>query len=107
VLVDVFAKGVRGKEAEESLDEAYITVNKNTIPFDVNPPLNPSGVRLGSPAVTTRGFREPEMREVAALIAEVLENHASQETRASVRRRVLHLAERFPLYAWKLARASV
>jgi len=107
VLVDVFAKGVRGKEAEESLDEAYITVNKNTIPFDVNPPLNPSGIRLGSPAVTTRGFREPEMREVAALIAEVLENHASEETRTSVRRRVLHLAERFPLYAWKLARASV
>jgi glycine hydroxymethyltransferase len=107
VLVDVFAKGVRGKEAEESLDEAYITVNKNTIPFDVNPPLNPSGIRLGSPAVTTRGFREAEMREVAALIAEVLENHASEETRASVRRRVLHLSERFPLYAWKLARATV
>ena len=74
MLVDVFAKGVRGKEAEEALDRAHITVNKNAIPFDVNPPLNPSGIRLGSPAVTTRGFREAEMREVAALIAEVLQN---------------------------------
>jgi len=73
VLVDVFAKGVRGKEAEKALDEAYITVNKNAIPFDVNPPLNPSGVRLGSPAVTTRGFREEEMRQVGDLIADLLE----------------------------------
>ncbi len=72
MLVDVFAKGVRGKEAETALDEAYITVNKNAIPFDVNPPLNPSGIRLGSPAVTTRGFREAEMRQVAALIADAL-----------------------------------
>src|SRR5262249_18319372 len=58
LLVDVFAKGVRGREAEKALDRAHITVNKNAIPFDVNPPLNPSGVRLGSPAVTTRGFGE-------------------------------------------------
>ncbi len=78
LLVDVFAKGVRGKEAETALDEAYITVNKNAIPFDVNPPLNPSGVRLGSPAVTTRGFREAEMRQVAALIAEALNDVRSQ-----------------------------
>jgi glycine hydroxymethyltransferase len=107
ILVDVFAKGVRGKEAEKALDEAYITVNKNAIPFDVNPPLNPSGVRLGSPAVTTRGFREAEMREVASLIAEVLRDVASQENLAAVRRRVTTLAERYPLYSWKLARASV
>jgi glycine hydroxymethyltransferase len=107
ILVDVFAKGVRGKEAEKALDEAYITVNKNAIPFDVNPPLNPSGVRLGSPAVTTRGFREVEMREVAALISDVLHDLNSQETRAAVRRRVTSLAERYPLYSWKLARASV
>jgi glycine hydroxymethyltransferase len=106
VLMDVFAKGVRGKDAEKSLDDAHITVNKNAIPFDVNPPLNPSGVRLGSPAVTTRGFREPEMREVASLIAEVLNNIGSQETLAAVRRRVASLAERYPLYAWKLARAT-
>ncbi len=66
MLLDVFSKGVRGKEAEKALDRARITVNKNAIPFDVNPPLNPSGIRLGSPAVTTRGFREAEMRETGA-----------------------------------------
>jgi glycine hydroxymethyltransferase len=106
ILMDVFAKGVKGKEAEKALDEAYITVNKNAIPFDVNPPLNPSGVRLGSPAVTTRGFREEEMREVARLIAEVLGDLKSEETRASVRRQVGKLTEKFPLYSWKLARAT-
>jgi glycine hydroxymethyltransferase len=106
ILVDVFAKGIRGKEAEKALDEAYITVNKNAIPFDVNPPLNPSGVRLGSPAVTTRGFREAEMREVASLIADVLNDISSPDVLAAVRRRVSSLAERFPLYGWKLARAT-
>ena len=103
MLVDVFSKGVRGKEAEAALDQARITVNKNTIPFDPNPPLNPSGIRLGSPAVTTRGFREPEMREVAALIAEVLHNiQTRQKPAQSVRSRVETLTERFPLYQWKL-----
>ena len=106
MLVDVFAKGVRGKEAEAALDRAYITANKNTIPFDVNPPLNPSGMRFGSPAVTTRGFREPEMREVAELIARVLENISSEDVLAEVRRRVGALTDRFPLYAWKLAAAA-
>src|ERR1700689_1399850 len=84
MLVDVFAKGVRGKEAEEALDLAYITANKNAIPFDTNPPLNPSGMRFGSPAVTTRGFREPEMRKVAALITRVLENVSSPSVQAEV-----------------------
>ena len=107
MLLDVFSKGIRGKEAEKALDEAYITANKNTIPFDTNTPFNPSGIRLGSPAVTTRGFREPEMREVAALIAEILNNIASEETRAAVRRRVAVLTERFPLYAWKLNSVAV
>ena len=105
MLVDVFSKGVRGKEAEAALDRARITVNKNTIPFDVNPPLNPSGIRLGSPAVTTRGFRETEMRETAALIAEVLGNIHSDEAIADVRRKVQRLTDRFPLYSWKLERA--
>src|SRR5881628_2565914 len=91
MLVDVFAKGVRGKEAEAALDRAYITANKNTIPFDVNPPLNPSGMRFGSQAVTTRGFREAEMREVAQLIAEVLRHIGSEETAARVRRSVAAL----------------
>jgi len=72
LLLDVFSKSIRGKEAEQALDRARITVNKNAIPFDTNPPLNPSGIRLGSPAVTTRGFREAEMREAGTLIAEVL-----------------------------------
>ncbi len=102
LLVDVFSKGIRGKEAERALDEAYITANKNTIPFDVNKPFNPSGIRLGSPAVTTRGFREAEMREVASLIAEVLGNLESEEVRAAVRRKVAALTDKFPLYAWKL-----
>jgi glycine hydroxymethyltransferase len=102
MLVDIFAKGVRGKEAEAALDQARITVNKNTIPFDPNPPLNPSGIRLGSPAVTTRGFKEPEMREVAGLIADVLNDIQSSDTSQSVRRRVEALTERFPLYQWKL-----
>ena len=103
MLVDVFAKGIRGKEAEAALDRANITVNKNAIPFDVNPPLNPSGIRLGSPAVTTRGFGEAEMREVAGLIAEVLSRPDSEDVISSVKRRVLALAERFPLYRWKLS----
>jgi len=101
MLVDVFAKGVRGREAESALDEAYITANKNAIPFDLNPPLNPSGMRFGTPAVTTRGFRESEMREVAELIVRVLENVSSENMISEVRKRVQGLTERFPLYAWK------
>jgi glycine hydroxymethyltransferase len=107
ILVDVFAKGIRGKEAEKVLDEAHITVNKNAIPFDVNPPLNPSGIRLGSPAVTTRGFRAAEMRETGELISEVLHSIGSPDVIAAVRRKVEKLAERFPLYSWKLAKAAV
>ena len=106
MLVDVFSKGLRGKEAEKALDEAWITVNKNTIPFDVNKPLNPSGIRLGSPAVTTRGFREAEMREVAHLIGTVLDNHTSSEAIAKVRRETEALTHRFPLYQWKMAPAT-
>jgi glycine hydroxymethyltransferase len=101
MLIDVFAKGVKGKEAEKALDEAYITANKNAIPFDTNPPLNPSGIRLGSPAVTTRGFREPEMKEVARLIATVLNDVKSEQALAQARRGVGELTRKFPLYAWK------
>ena len=102
LLLDVFSKGIRGREAEKALDRARITVNKNAIPFDVNPPLNPSGIRLGSPAVTTRGFGVDEMRETGALIAEVLNHIADEESISRVRRRVGALAARFPLYHWKL-----
>jgi glycine hydroxymethyltransferase len=102
LLLDVFSKGVRGKEAEQALDRARITVNKNAIPFDTNPPMNPSGIRLGSPAVTTRGFCEPEMREVGALIAEVLQHVSDESVIAAVRQKVEALTARFPLYSWKL-----
>ena len=103
MLVDVFSRGVRGKEAEIALDKARITVNKNAIPFDVNPPLNPSGIRLGSPAVTTRGFGETEMREVGTLIADVLRDMDSEANINAVRARIEELTSRFPLYAWKQA----
>src|SRR6185436_11812238 len=74
--------------AEKALDEAYITANKNAIPFDTNPPLNPSGIRLGSPAVTTRGFQEAEMKEVGRLIASVLNDVKSEQALAQARRGV-------------------
>lgn len=106
LLVDVFAKGVRGKEAEAALDRAYITANKNAIPFDINPPLNPSGMRFGSPAVTTRGFLEAEMREVAGLIVQVLDNVSKENVIADVRSKVGVLTRRFPLYSWKLAEVA-
>ncbi len=103
MLVDVFSKGVRGKEAETALHRAHMTTNKNAIPFDQNPPMNPSGIRLGSPAVTTRGLREPEMRQIGRWIAEVILDISSEAVIDKVKRQVLELADRFPLYAWKLA----
>jgi glycine hydroxymethyltransferase len=105
LLLDVFSKGLRGKESEKALDAARITVNKNAIPFDVNPPMNPSGIRLGSPAVTTRGFGPEEMRQVGTLIAEVLLNINDEQAIARVREQVGQLTARFPLYAWRKALA--
>jgi glycine hydroxymethyltransferase len=107
VLMDVFSKGIRGKEAEAALDHAHITVNKNGIPFDTNPPLNPSGIRLGTAALTTRGFGEAEFAQVARLIAEVLAAPQDEANLAAVRRKVTALTEGFPLYAWRLATADV
>ena len=101
MMIDVFAKGVKGKEAEKALDEAYITANKNTIPFDTNKPFNPSGIRLGSPAVTTRGFSEEQMKEVGRLIALVLSDVKSEQALNDARRGVKALTEKFPLYGWK------
>jgi glycine hydroxymethyltransferase len=106
LLVDVFAKGIRGKEAQSALEAANITANRNAIPFDQNPPFNPSGMRFGSPAVTTRGFREPEIRQVAGLIARILENITDDQVRTEVRREVKNLTDRFPLYAWRLTPAA-
>jgi glycine hydroxymethyltransferase len=106
VLVDVFlnGKGVTGKDAEKALEAASITVNKNTIPFDTNKPFVTSGIRLGTPALTTRGMGEEEMREVARLIAEVLHDPQSEAVRAKVTQQVRALAARFPLYAQRLKR---
>jgi glycine hydroxymethyltransferase len=106
LLADVFAKGIRGKEAQAALESANITANRNAIPFDQNPPFNPSGMRFGTPAVTTRGFREPEIREVAQLIAQILDNIQSEEIVAEVRRGVKALTDKFPLYSWKLTSAA-
>jgi glycine hydroxymethyltransferase len=97
-LMDVFAKGILGSEAENALGQAGITVNKNAIPFDANPPLKPSGIRLGSPALTTRGMKEKEMVQVGAWIAEALNNFKDAQVLAKIRRQVNELAEEFPLY---------
>ncbi|MBI3895754.1 MAG: serine hydroxymethyltransferase [Acidobacteria bacterium] len=102
MLVDVFSKGIRGKEAESTLGSAHITVNKNTIPFDTNPPMNPSGIRLGTPAVTTRGMKEAEMRKIGHWIANVLENLKDEARIAGVRKQVIELVAEFPLYRWRL-----
>lgn len=98
-LVDVFSKGILGKDAEKALEAAHITVNKNTIPFDTNPPMKASGIRLGTPAVTTRGMGEAEMKQIAALIAEVLDAPTDEAIRQSVIGKVKELTARFPLYA--------
>ncbi|HEX5709653.1 MAG TPA: serine hydroxymethyltransferase [Pyrinomonadaceae bacterium] len=101
VLLDVFmdGKGITGKVAEKALEAAGLTVNKNTIPFDTNSPFTASGIRIGTPALTTRGMGEDEMRQVARLIAAVLNEPESEEVRATTRQTVHELAARFPLYA--------
>ncbi len=100
MLVDVFAKGMLGSEAEAALGEAGITVNKNAIPFDTNPPLKPSGIRIGTPALTTRGMKEAEMRTIGRWICEALERRTDPAALARIRGQVLELAEQFPLYPW-------
>jgi glycine hydroxymethyltransferase len=105
MLVDVFSKGMFGSEAEKALGEAGITVNKNAIPFDVNPPMKPSGIRIGTPALTTRGMKEDEMRQVGRWIAEALNGHTDVSVLGRIRRQVLELAEAFPLYAERRERA--
>lgn len=103
MLVDVFARGITGKQAEAALDRAGITVNKNTIPFDTNSPMVASGIRIGTPALTTRGMREPEMETIGRLISRALKSVESEPELAAVRRDVSKLCERFPLYAARLA----
>ncbi|HEY6350139.1 MAG TPA: serine hydroxymethyltransferase [Candidatus Angelobacter sp.] len=97
-LMDVFSKGMLGSEAENALGQAGITVNKNAIPFDANPPLKPSGIRIGTPALTTRGMKEREMVQVGAWIAEALNHRQNAQVLSRIRRQVYELAESFPLY---------
>ena len=106
MLVDVFSKGMLGSEAEKALGEAGITVNKNAIPFDTNPPMKPSGIRIGSPAVTTRGMKEGEMRQIAHWITQALNNRQDATVLKRIRKEVLDLCEAFPLYAERRARAT-
>jgi glycine hydroxymethyltransferase len=98
MLVDVFSKGITGKVAEAALDKAGITVNKNAIPFDPNPPMVASGIRIGTPAVTTRGMREAEMDTIAELITRALAAPADDRALAMVRTEVETLCRKFPLY---------
>ena len=107
LLVDVFSKGMLGSEAEKALGDAGITVNKNAIPFDTNPPLKPSGIRIGSPALTTRGMKEGEMRQVGQWISQALHQRTDSAALGKIRKQVLQLAEAFPLYPERRARAEV
>ena len=107
MLVDVFSKGILGSEAEKALGEAAITVNKNAIPFDVNPPLKPSGIRIGTPALTTRGMKKAEMRQVGRWISEALHHRTDGAVLGKIRKQVLALAEAFPLYPERRAKAQV
>jgi glycine hydroxymethyltransferase len=101
MLVDVFmdGKGITGKVAEKALDEVHITVNKNTIPFDQNSPFVTSGIRLGTPALTTRGMKEAEMKQIGELIASLIREPESEIVKANVKRDVAELTAKFPLYA--------
>lgn len=98
LLIDVTPKGITGAQAEKALDEAGITINKNMIPDDPRPPMDPSGIRLGTPALTSRGMKEPEMEQVADMIELVLMNHANETVIAQVKKQVEELTAKFPLY---------
>jgi glycine hydroxymethyltransferase len=102
MLVDVFSRGLTGKVAEAALDRAGITVNKNTIPFDTNSPMVASGIRIGTPALTTRGMKEGEMEQVGRLISRALRSADDEAALAAVKRDVTALCDRFPLYASRL-----
>jgi len=104
-LIDLYSRGITGKDAQPALDRAGITVNKNSIPFDPTPPMTGGGIRLGTPAVTTRGMREPEMARIAAWIAEVLSDLGDAERERRIRAEVAEFAVQFPLYTrrWDLA----
>jgi glycine hydroxymethyltransferase len=104
MLVDVFVRGLTGAQAEKALERSAITVNKNAIPFDTQPPMKASGFRIGSPALTTRGMKEEQMAQIAGLISEVLGDPENESLQTSVRQRVKELCERFPIYEKRLVR---
>src|SRR6202521_3645482 len=106
MLVDVFSKGMLGSEAEKALDQAGIIVNKNAIPFDTNPPMKPSGIRIGTPALTTRGMKEAEMRQISHWISEALHHRTDAAVLGKIRKQVLELADTFPLYPERRAKAQ-
>src|SRR5262249_1837532 len=105
MLVDVFVRGITGTQAEKALESAGITVNKNAIPFDTQPPMKASGIRIGTPGLTTRGMRETEMAEIGVWIGEVLADPENPAVRGAVRERVRILCERFPIYENRLVRS--
>lgn len=108
MLVDVFmdGKGITGKVAEKALDDVHITVNKNTIPFDTNKPFVASGIRLGTPALTTRGMKEDEMRSIGEMIASIVHEPESEEVKARVKKGVAEITAKFPMYPHRFARKS-
>jgi glycine hydroxymethyltransferase len=106
MLVNVFVRGLTGSQAEKTLERAGITVNKNAIPFDTQPPMKASGIRVGSPALTTRGMKEAEMIQIASWISEVLASPDTESVQSRVRRSVEELCERFPIYENRLVRSQ-
>ena len=106
-LIEVHPRGITGKDAEQALDRAGITVNKNSIPFDPLPPMKAGGIRLGSPSITTRGMKEPEMELIAGWIAEILTNIGEPEIEQKVRKQVAELAARFPIYESRMDASAV
>jgi len=104
LLIDVFREGIKGKEAQTALERAGITTNRNTIPYDQNTPFNPSGIRIGTPAITTRGMKEPEMRQIGGWIASVVRNAGDGALLDKVRGEVRELCDAFPLYRWRIGK---
>jgi glycine hydroxymethyltransferase len=106
-LIELHPRGITGRDAEQALDRAGITVNKNSIPFDPLPPMKAGGIRLGSPSITTRGMKEPEMELIAGWIAEILTNMGKPEIEQKVRKQVAELAARFPIYESRMNASAV
>ncbi|MGB3092989.1 MAG: serine hydroxymethyltransferase, partial [Candidatus Zixiibacteriota bacterium] len=105
MLISLIERNLTGKAVEEALEKAGITVNKNTVPFDPQKPFVTSGIRMGTPALTTRGMKEPEMKEIAALIDKVVSSFGDEEVYAQVKQDILTLCQRFPLYKGRLEKA--